>query len=198
MALSKKEMGELVRRAREIKSKAIGRKYTQTMLANDIGCKSQGYIGDIESGRTYPSYTMLQDIARVCGVPLSFFDERNAPKHVGLKLKELRGDRSIEEYAAYLKISPITLQIYEDGCEMPPESTLEYIVEIEGLPKDYFYDGNYVSEAEEMYSSGIDEQMKAWINNPENEEYLEFIYKAYKRGISKELLRNAEITIKLN
>lgn len=72
--LSKEELGKLVKKAREIKSVKIGKRYTQKMLAADIN-KSQSYIGDIESGRTYPTYVVLGDIARACGVPLSFFSD---------------------------------------------------------------------------------------------------------------------------
>jgi len=54
----------------------LGRKYTQTMLANDIDI-SQGYIGDIESGRTYPTFKVLIKIAEACELPLSFFENRD-------------------------------------------------------------------------------------------------------------------------
>lgn len=74
MVLSKKELGNLIKQARKLKSKSISKKYTQQMLADDIK-KSQSYIGDIESGRTYPSYVILMEIARACDVPLSFFQD---------------------------------------------------------------------------------------------------------------------------
>jgi predicted transcriptional regulator len=71
--LSKEEVGKLVKEARINKSKIIGTKYTQVMLAYDIDV-SQGYIGDIEGGRTYPTYTVICKIAHACEVPLNFFD----------------------------------------------------------------------------------------------------------------------------
>jgi len=73
MVLSKKELGKLVKEARKIKSEYIGRKYTQTMLASDIN-RSQSYIGDIESGRTYPAFKVLNEISAACGVSLGFFE----------------------------------------------------------------------------------------------------------------------------
>lgn len=73
MVLSRKELGSLVKKARDMKSKSIGKKYTQQMLANDLKL-SRGYIGDIENGRTYPNYVLLDQIAHACNVPLSFFD----------------------------------------------------------------------------------------------------------------------------
>ncbi|MEQ8156715.1 MAG: helix-turn-helix transcriptional regulator [Clostridiaceae bacterium] len=76
MILSKEELGKLVKEARKFKTEKLGRKYTQTMLANDIDM-SQGYIGDIESGRTYPAFKVLIRIAEACGVPLSFFENRD-------------------------------------------------------------------------------------------------------------------------
>lgn len=74
MVLSKKELGNLIKQARKLKSNNINKRYTQQMLADDIK-KSQSYIGDIESGRTYPSYVILMEIARACDVPLSFFQD---------------------------------------------------------------------------------------------------------------------------
>lgn len=47
MVLSKKEIGLLIKKARKHKSKMIGQKYTQNMLAEDLEI-SRGYIGDIE------------------------------------------------------------------------------------------------------------------------------------------------------
>lgn len=72
MTLSKKELGMLIKQARREKSKRIGRKFTQKDLANAVD-RSRSYIGDLEAGRTYPSYPLLSKIAEVCEVPLSFF-----------------------------------------------------------------------------------------------------------------------------
>lgn len=74
MVLSKKELGALVKSARKLKTEKIGKLYTQRMLANDLN-KSQSYIGDIESGRTYPSFVLLTQIAEACGVPISYFQD---------------------------------------------------------------------------------------------------------------------------
>lgn len=76
MPLSKEEIGILIKKARELKSEKTGKKFTQTDLAESLG-KSRSYIGDIENGRTYPNYRLLAEIANVCEVPLSFFDESN-------------------------------------------------------------------------------------------------------------------------
>ncbi|MBU3073219.1 helix-turn-helix domain-containing protein [Clostridium estertheticum] len=72
MVLSKKEVGLLINKARKHKSKIIGAKYTQSMLAMDLEL-SRGYIGDIENGRIYPNYVLLNKIAEKCEVPLGFF-----------------------------------------------------------------------------------------------------------------------------
>ncbi len=73
LILSKKDLGLLIKTARKYKSKKIQRPYTQKMLADDIQ-KSQGHIGDIESGRTYPSFMTLNKIAEACEVHMSFFE----------------------------------------------------------------------------------------------------------------------------
>lgn len=72
MVLSKKEIGLLIKKARKNKSEIIGKKYTQNMLAENLGI-SRGYIGDIENGRIYPNYVLLNKIAQMCEVPFSFF-----------------------------------------------------------------------------------------------------------------------------
>ncbi|EPY2274750.1 helix-turn-helix domain-containing protein [Clostridium sporogenes] len=76
MGLSKKELGKLVKNARKLKSEKVGKRYTQQMLAQDIN-KSQSYIGDIEAGRTYPSFIVLNSIASACGISLSYFQDEN-------------------------------------------------------------------------------------------------------------------------
>ena len=73
MIISRKELGLLIKKARSIKSDKLGLYYSQKLLAEDIN-KSQSFIGDIEAGRTYPSYVLLTRIAQACGVPMSFFD----------------------------------------------------------------------------------------------------------------------------
>lgn len=74
MVLSKREIGLLIKEARKHKSEIICKKYTQGMLAEDLEL-SRGYIGDVENGRIYPSYVLLNRIAEKCEVPLSFFEE---------------------------------------------------------------------------------------------------------------------------
>ena len=85
MVLSKKEIGLLIKEARKHKSKVIGSKYTQSILAEDLEL-SRGYIGDVENGRIYPSYVLLNRIAEKCEVPLSFFE--NESKAVAYKTQD--------------------------------------------------------------------------------------------------------------
>ncbi|KEI96170.1 helix-turn-helix domain-containing protein [Clostridium botulinum] len=68
----KKNLGNLIKKAREYKSKKINKLFTQKMLADEIG-KSRSYICDMERGRTCPSFATLSSIARACDVPLDFF-----------------------------------------------------------------------------------------------------------------------------
>jgi transcriptional regulator with XRE-family HTH domain len=74
MVMSKVEIGKLVREARIKQELKSGKKFTQQMLADAVR-KSRSYIGDIESGRIYPNYVLLVEIAEACGVHLSFFGE---------------------------------------------------------------------------------------------------------------------------
>ena len=87
MILSKKEVGLLVKKARQKKSENLRSKYTQTMLAKDLEL-SRGYIGDIENGRIYPNYILLNKIAEKCEVPFSFFSGEES-NYTNIKNKEL-------------------------------------------------------------------------------------------------------------
>lgn len=91
MVLSKKGIGLLIKKARKHKSEIIGKKYTQNMLAKDLDI-SRGYIGDIENGRIYPNYVLLNKIAEACEVSLSFFDNKN--KEITYETKEENADNS--------------------------------------------------------------------------------------------------------
>lgn len=68
---SKEDIGNNVKSARKKKAANIGVKYTQKMLADDTGF-SQGYISDIESGRSYPSRDAGIAIAKATGASLDF------------------------------------------------------------------------------------------------------------------------------
>ncbi|EJO5349511.1 helix-turn-helix transcriptional regulator [Clostridium botulinum] len=72
----KKNLGKLIKKAREYKSKKINKLFTQKMLADEIG-KSRSYICDMERGRTCPSFATLSSIAKACGLPLDFFQNDN-------------------------------------------------------------------------------------------------------------------------
>jgi repressor LexA len=76
VVLSKKDVGVLVKNAREERTKNTGKKYTQQMLADDLDI-SRGYLGDIENGRTYPNYVLLSKIAEACGVPFNYFERES-------------------------------------------------------------------------------------------------------------------------
>ncbi|MBX4267993.1 helix-turn-helix domain-containing protein [Clostridium estertheticum] len=106
MVLSKKEVGLLINKARKHKSKIIGGKYTQSMLAMDLEL-SRGYIGDIENGRIYPNYVLLNKIAEKCEVPLGFFvDEEKSDIDIDITktedkeiIKRSLADKSTSDFA---------------------------------------------------------------------------------------------------
>jgi repressor LexA len=90
--LGKEAVGNNVKKAREIKSQAIGCKYTQKMLSQDTAY-SQGYISDVESGRSGASRDFAIATAKATGVTLDFIfgteRESEVTKPVALqKIKE--------------------------------------------------------------------------------------------------------------
>jgi transcriptional regulator with XRE-family HTH domain len=109
LVLSRKELGALVKSARKVKSEKIGKLYTQKMLASDLN-KSQSYIGDIESGRTYPSFVLLTQIAETCGVSISFFQDNeklnnNIEKFIKCQL-EKKEDEDVSHIIEHIKNDP--------------------------------------------------------------------------------------------
>ncbi|AGK98337.1 helix-turn-helix domain-containing protein [Clostridium pasteurianum] len=103
MVLSKEELGKLVKESRKIKSDKIMKRYTQVMLADDID-KSQGYIGDIESGRTYPTFRVLSKIAEACEVPFSFFGstEADALKRIIMSAYPDMSNEKVQKFLNYV------------------------------------------------------------------------------------------------
>ncbi len=96
MVLSKKEVGLLVKKARQKKSENLRSKYTQTMLAKDLEL-SRGYIGDIENGRIYPNYILLNKISEKCEVPFSFFYGEEST-YTNIKNEEFISSYTLPEY----------------------------------------------------------------------------------------------------
>lgn len=93
MTLSKEALGKLIKEARKLKGTKLGSSFTQKDLAAAVGI-SRSYIGDIESGRTYPSFVLLSKIAYACGVSLDFFqDEKqindDIDKFVRMQMKDI-------------------------------------------------------------------------------------------------------------
>ncbi|NFI38020.1 helix-turn-helix transcriptional regulator [Clostridium botulinum] len=87
--IPKKDLGKLIKKAREYKSKKTNKLFTQKMLADEIN-KSRSYICDMERGRTYPSFATLSSIAKACGIPLDFFqndDDINEALNKFIKLQ---------------------------------------------------------------------------------------------------------------
>lgn len=74
MALSKKELGSLIKKARLNKRFIHGQKLTQDYLS-DLLSISRSYMGDIETGRIYPRFNILSDIANICEISLGYFDQ---------------------------------------------------------------------------------------------------------------------------
>jgi len=127
-------------------------------------------------------------------------------------LTMLRGERSYEEYSTYLNenfginISPVLLERYENGLELPDEVVAECIASAEGLPDNFFYIKTNAASLQVQKANSrnpfkksffMDKEIEKWVNDPDNYPYIKFIYEAYKAGITPDLLNNAEISIKI-
>jgi repressor LexA len=84
LVLSKRDIGQLIKKARLHRTHQDKKKYTQEHLAGDIGV-SRSYVGDIEAGRRYPNYVILAKIAQACNVGLDFFSDAVDSKIIQIK-----------------------------------------------------------------------------------------------------------------
>lgn len=77
--MDKKGLGIKIRQARKLYGEKHQIKFNQQNLADKIEV-SRSYIGDIETGRTYPSIIVLKKISEACELPFGFFDDTNGIK----------------------------------------------------------------------------------------------------------------------
>lgn len=177
MAVSKKTLGKLIKEARKVKSKKTNKRYTQKSLAKDIG-KSQSYIGDIEAGRTYPSFKILNEIAEACGVDVNYLlDEKNIDENIdkfiklqigGVEKEEIHEmreelkhdpDAKIDYIYNYLDKNTDTIketgQNYIQNTFKTPEEALKYILKQPALMK--FCDIDIPSMSAESLNNFIDD-----------------------------------------
>jgi transcriptional regulator with XRE-family HTH domain len=189
--------------ATKLKELRIGDNLTQADLADKLNLKPS-IIGMYENDKRMPEIKTLKLISEIFNVSTDYLlDKTNIKEHfIPQNLKHLRGTCSIEEYSKTLNISKDLLTRYEEGKEIPTESIIEYIAEIEGINSKYFFKISNNLEAlrveskldhKELYSNDI----KEWINREDSKEYIEFIYKVYKQGFTKEMLDKAEIKIRI-
>ncbi len=72
--MKSKLLGLKIKQLRSEHSLKIGKRFLQKDLADALGI-SRGYVGDIESGRTKPNDELLNKIANVFNVSLSFLND---------------------------------------------------------------------------------------------------------------------------
>jgi transcriptional regulator with XRE-family HTH domain len=108
---SKKELGSRIKKARTIKSKLSGEKYTQKDLAAALQI-SQGYLGDIENGRIYPNLVLLNKIAKALNVSADRLTGESASTIIEDRLKEI--GMALEKLAEKAKVPLYWLQHLDD------------------------------------------------------------------------------------
>ncbi|MCX7999698.1 MAG: helix-turn-helix domain-containing protein [Leptospiraceae bacterium] len=188
--------------SKRLKELRLEKNLTQAELAGVLGLKPS-IVGMYENGHRMPETKALAILADFFNVTTDYLLGRTSSKKQFIRenLKFLMGNRTTEDYAKQLKISPMLLARYEEGKETPQHSIIEYIADIENLDPAFFYtlSDNIENLRIECLLSGENQEkkeIKDWLNSTESKEYIEFIYKAYKKGLPKELLAGAEINIK--
>jgi transcriptional regulator with XRE-family HTH domain len=104
--LDKIEVGKRLKTAREVFGVLTDQKFTQDKLA-DMTQQSRSYIGDIETGRTYPTLAVLFDISEKTGIPVEYFISEKYQLKDYLFNKKSDIDKLIE---AYLNLSEVSRQ----------------------------------------------------------------------------------------
>lgn len=170
LVLSKKDLGKLLKEARRLKAEKTGSKYTQQMLANDIA-KSQSYIGDIESGRTYPSFLILNMIAEACDLPISYFQDEakinsDIDRFINHTIEDLNNEQ-IEKIREVIKNDPDAKinHIYEavnkDAIYKTPEDIIKHLLKKSVIMNFCGYDINkFTNEEVESFTKEVLEQIK--------------------------------------
>lgn len=155
MTLSKKELGQLIKKARKLKEDKDGKKFTQKDLADSIK-KSRSYIGDIEAGRTYPSYVLLSEIAKACGVSLDFFNVDNSIEeyienvHKELTPSEKQGIKYTIKTDDKIKIDNLVKEGKESYYFENAQDAIKFILEQPALMAYGGYDLEDMSEEDIM------------------------------------------------
>ncbi len=186
----------------KLKELRIGQSLTQAELAKKLNLKPS-IIGMYENGRRMPEVKTLKLIANLFNVTTDYLlRDVDCGLFQPKNLIQLRGNRSIQEYSKLLNISEDLLTKFENGTEIPTPGIIEYISEIEGIePKYFFIASNEINcskvSKKQNANKLLDNDLMEWLESPDSTEYIKFIYKAYKQGITKDMLPKAEISIKI-
>ncbi len=159
ITLKRKILGILMRNAR------AGAGFSLTETA-ELLALAPSTLKDYESGQQEPDLPLLENLARLCKVPVSYFwsdtslpsPDRNYEypqaitlrrKVVGLLLNKARTDANYppEKIAEYLGNSAEQIAHYEQGQIGIPFSQLNALTELLNVDLDYFLDGANGAEA---------------------------------------------------
>lgn len=186
-------------RLRELRSE---KGLTQGELAKQFSLKAST-IGMYENGRRMPEIKTLLTMADFFNVTTDYLLGRTSLREqfIPSKLIRLRGHRTVEEYSNKLGITKKLLERFEKGKEIPSKCIIDYISEVEHIDPDYFFTISEKVINKESFENKalttLNDEIRNWLHTPDCKEYIEFIYKVYKQGITQEILQRAEINIKI-
>lgn len=215
--MTERELPVFAKRLRELRdSKELSQKEFGKPLT-----LATSTISMYERGEREPDHDTLRVIADYYHVSTEWLlgrstDQNCTPKtFIPKNLAILRGSRTYQEYAEYIKIKGDgfvieheSLRYWEKGIAIPDEEILKGIAEVEEITPDYFYFTGDVFPLEKFrvvmtqpadreeycFSKNVD--LKEWMKSKDALPYLEFIFSAYQAGFTKELLEHAEISFK--
>lgn len=177
---------------------------TQGELAKQFGLKPS-IVGMYENNHRMPEIRTLSLMADFFNVTTDYLLDRTnlRERFEPNKLKALRENRSLEDYSVKLGITKNLLERFEEGKEIPSKGILDYIAEVENIDSNYFFtESNEITVEQKTFeglsnNNTLSDEIKEWLQTPDCKEYIEFIYKVFKQGITKDILKKAEINIKI-
>ncbi|ROZ25669.1 helix-turn-helix domain-containing protein [Enterococcus avium] len=168
------EVGFAIKRIRKMKSSIAEKKYTQAMLAKDLGV-AQSYIGGLENNTKTPSFKTLTKIAEALGVSLRNLINLCEYQQLSEKYSNKKRNGELEpfSYDELTKIGTSEALAFRDVMKTFDLKNLdfklgEFLDEIDVRKKTY-EDENYpyidTANLSDIITKGINKQKNIIFNN---------------------------------
>lgn len=193
---------------------------TQDELGRSIGY-GRSAIANYESGRSEPSYDILEKISNRLNVSIDYLlgrddtrEQNQKSKFNGSNIDLIRGDMSYEELSNNISLkldnpkikeflSSAFIEKISKGKINPSPEVIEILAVYAGVSADFMYKSNSLQElilAQEKFSQQkkhntilYDKETDEFIRNPDNLKYILYAKKLKDKGVDPENILNYTI-----